>query len=104
MVLTNRTSHSLERVYPFGGGDEDKIRCPSKKGKFTIRSFYESLSMKNASPFLWNSIWKTNAPHKGNLLCLDCFLGEDSYTRQPKEMLNHCRASMLHVQKEWKVC
>lgn len=64
------------------GGDEVKIYwCSSKIGKFTICSFYKSLSMNTTSSLSWKSIWKSKAlinaiffvwiASLGNILALD---------------------------------
>lgn len=53
-----------------------------KKGKFTICSFYKSQYGKCKSI----SVKRLPNKKKGNLLCMDCLLGEHSYTRKPKEM------------------
>ena len=44
---------------------EDKIWwVSSKKGKFNVRSFYNILAWKEASPFPWKSNWRTKAPSR----------------------------------------
>jgi hypothetical protein len=44
---------------------EHKISCvPSCKGKFDVRSFYNILAIKEATPFPWKSIWCTKAPSR----------------------------------------
>jgi hypothetical protein len=61
--------YTLLYSYRMSREGEDKIWwVSSSKGKFDVRSFYNILVSKEASPFPWRSIWHTKAPSRVSFL------------------------------------
>jgi len=55
--------------------EEDKLWwAPSHKGNFDVRSLYKILACKDAFPFPWKSIWRTQVPSNVALLFFPAWL------------------------------
>ena len=67
---------------------------PSRKGKFDVRSLYKILAYKEAIPFPWKSIWRTNAHSRVVFLAWLAVLGKaltlDNLRKRHLIMVNRC--------------
>ncbi|XP_042992315.1 uncharacterized protein LOC122318775 [Carya illinoinensis] len=56
---------------------EDKIVWkPSRKGKFSVCSFYDTITMQQRHNFPWKNIWRSKAPKKDALFVWTAALGK----------------------------
>jgi hypothetical protein len=89
------SSYSLLYSFRMHREGEDKIWwILSRKGKFDVRSYYDTLVRKEASPFPWKSIWRTKAPSRVVFFAWTMVLGQiltiDNLRRRNLIVINRC--------------
>ncbi|XP_041002530.1 uncharacterized protein LOC121248205 [Juglans microcarpa x Juglans regia] len=82
-------------------GSRDKMLWNlSKKGTFSVSSFYHKLTNPGLSMFLWKSIWKTKAPSKAAFFVwtasLDKILTTDNLRKRQVVVLDWCCMRKKH--------
>jgi len=54
----------------------DRLRYPSKKGVFKVKSYFSSLAGCEGSRFPWKSVWRTQAPPRAAFFAWSAALGK----------------------------
>jgi hypothetical protein len=70
------------------------MKFDGSKRKFDVRSFYNILASKEASPFPWKNIWRTKAPSRVAFFTKTAVLGKiltiDNLKKRNLIMINRC--------------
>jgi hypothetical protein len=86
--------YGLLYSYTLDGGNDKIWWVPSKKGKFEVRSFYNTLISNDSLPFPWKSIWCSKAPLRVAffvwLVALGKILTLDNLRKKNMILVNRC--------------
>ena len=65
-TFTSRFSllHVLYQLFIPEGGNDNRVRTPSRDGNFSVSSFFSTLLTHAASDTHWDHLWKTKAPQR----------------------------------------
>jgi hypothetical protein len=80
--------------YTLDGGNDKIWWMLSKKGKFEVRSFYNTLISNDSLPFPWKSIWRSKAPPRVAFFVWMVALGKiltlDNLRKKNMILVNRC--------------
>jgi hypothetical protein len=87
-------------------GSEDRLWwVSSKKGLFTVGSFFSSLACAVVSLFPWKSVWRTQAPSQAAFFAwsgaLDKILTMDNFRKKHDILVDHL---LLHCDVAYAMC